>query len=86
MNEGRIQVLALLMFWLILPQGAPHGVEVDVSRVSAAASDVHDSSHLLVLDEIGSVQSECYVCFLAVEVVNPSVFGNSPSLGHHLVG
>ena len=30
-----------------------------------------------VMEEIGSARSECYVCFLAVEVVNPSMFGNN---------
>ena len=60
--EGRTRVLPLLMFWLILPQGAYR---------------VCPSEHLTYGSEMGSVRSECCVCCLAVEVVNPSTFGNN---------
>ena len=66
---SRATDLMVVLDWL------SHGIEVDVPCVSATASDVQ--LHPFVMEEIGSARSECYVCFLAVEVVNPSMFGNN---------
>ena len=63
----------LLMFWLILPQGPSHGVEVDLSCVSVTASNVQLNLLVMGSDRLVSVRGRSSKCLSVSMCVSVSL-------------